>query len=287
MIDPDRDLSRLPHRTWSHSMRPPSRRSVVARVAAAVAASSLIAVALISSPAGAHEGTAVITVDSQTVEGTSVDYVVRAVWDNDGHAAADATATVVAESPTGERLGPVPMEPTDDDGRYAATLDFPGPGDWNVRFTVVTPPGTLEITQTVPPTDEPVASTEPAADPEPGSTSSVAATEDTTTSAAPLDAEPTSASADEGRPTSSASAALFFFILAAIILGACTIAYRSRGTRRAQQAARTASASARNGSGNDTTNDAESAPSSSAGDGGANTPATGDAEADTGDGTTD
>ncbi len=158
------------------------------------------------------------------------------MWDNDGHAAADATATVVADSPTGERLGPVPMEPTDDDGRYTATLDFPSPGDWNVRFTVVTPPGTLEITQTVPSTDAPVATTETTADPEQSATSAASDVE-MTDSTAPLDAEPASASAAEERPTSNAGAALFFFIVAAIILGACLLAYRSRGTRQAQQQA--------------------------------------------------
>jgi hypothetical protein len=259
---------------------------VLARVVAAVAVSSLTAIAFISSPAGAHDGAAVITVESQAVEGTSVDYVVRAVWDNDGHAAADATATVVAESPTGERVGPVPMEPTDDDGRYTATLQFPSAGDWNVRFTVVTPPGTLEITQTVPPTDAPVATTDTTADPEGSTSSSVAAADATTSSNPPLDAAPASASTDEGRPTSSASAALFFFIVAAIVLGACTIAYRSRGTRRAQQAARTASAAATNGSGDATTNDAESPSPSPAEDVGADPPTSGDSEADT-RGTTD
>lgn len=267
-------------------MHPPSRRSVLTRFVSAVAASSLLAVAVISSPAGAHEGTAVITVESQTVEGTSVDYVVRAVWDNDGHAAADATATVVADSPTGERLGPVPMEPTDDDGRYTATLDFPSPGDWNVRFTVVTPPGTLEITQTVPSTDAPVATTETTADPEQSATSAAADVE-ATDSTAPLDAEPASASAAEERPTSNAGAALFFFIVAAIILGACLLAYRSRGTRQAQQQASRTTTTDETTDPGDTTDGATSPSDSSIGEDGADTAVAGDSTIDTGGGTTD
>jgi hypothetical protein len=216
-------------------MHPPTR-GTAGRLLAVAVASSFFAIAA-TSPAAAHDGTAVITAESQTIKGTSVDYVVRAVWDNDGHAAADATATVVAESPSGDRVGPVPMEPTDDDGRYTATVDFPSPGDWNVRFTVVTPPGTLEITQTIPAVDAGGA-TQAVPTPTPESTStSVAAAEDGSASSAVDGAESAAVSQTEERerPTSTAGAALFFFIVAAIILGGCLLAYRSRGQRQAQR----------------------------------------------------
>jgi hypothetical protein len=214
-------------------------RGTAGRLLAVAVASSFFAIAA-ASPAAAHDGTAVISAESQTIDGMSVDYVVRAVWDNDGHAAADATATVVAESPSGDRVGPVPMEPTDDDGRYAATVAFPSPGDWNVRFTVVTPPGTLEITQTIPAVDAGGA-TQAVPAPTPESTStSVAVTADAAASAVD-GAESAAASQNEERerPTSTAGAALFFFIVAAIILGGCVLAYRSRGQRQAQRGTRT------------------------------------------------
>ncbi len=124
------------------------------------------------------------------------------------------------------------MEPTDDDGRYAATLDFPAAGDWNVRFTVVTPPGTLEITQSIPATDDVAAPTTATT-----TSQDTPTTNDTTASA--VAAEPETAPAPqndaEQRPTSNTSAALFFFIVAAIIFGACLLAYRSRGERSARQ----------------------------------------------------
>jgi len=216
-------------------MHPPTR-SIAARLLVVAVASAFFAIAA-ASPAAAHDGTAVITAESQTIQGTSVEYVVRAVWDNDGHAAADATATVVAESPSGDRVGPVPMEATDDDGRYTATVDFPSPGDWIVRFTVVTPPGTLEITQTIPAADAGDA-TQTVPRPTSDSTStSVAAAEDAAASTVVDVAESATPSQnrERERPTSNAGAALFFFIVAAIILGACVLAYRSRGQRQAQR----------------------------------------------------
>jgi hypothetical protein len=210
-------------------------RGTAGRLLAVAVASSFFAIAA-ASPAAAHDGTAVITSESQTIKGTSVDYVVRAVWDNDGHAA-DATATVVAESPSGDRVGPVPMEPTDDDGRYTATVDFPSAGDWNVRFTVVTPPGTLEITQTIPAVAGGAPEAVPTPTPESTSTS-VAVTADAAASTVVDGAERAAASQNRERPTSTAGAALFFFIVAAIILGGCVLAYRSRGRRQAQRPTR-------------------------------------------------
>lgn len=215
-------------------MHPPTR-SIAARLLVVAVASAFFAIAA-ASPAAAHDGTAVITAESQTIQGTSVEYVVRAVWDNDGHAAADATATVVAESPSGDRVGPVPMEPTDDDGRYAATVDFPSPGDWNVRFTVVTPPGTLEITQTIPAADAGDATqTVPRPTPESTSTSAAAAEDAAASTVDGAESAAVSQTEERERPTSTAGAALFFFIVAAIILGGCVLAYRSRGQRQAQR----------------------------------------------------
>ena len=216
-------------------LRPLLPRHLVAAMATVAAV-----VLLVSPTVAAHDGSATITAESTAPGGErSVEYVIRAVWNNDGHAAVDATATAIAESSTGERLGPVPMQAVDDDGRYTATLDFPSAGQWTVRFTVVTPPGTLELAQTIPaapPTSTPAAA---AADP----TSAAEPPETTTTPDSAANTASESAAAENGeRPTSTASAALFFGIMAVIILGACTVAFRSRGARRANAARRAAAA---------------------------------------------
>lgn len=215
-------------------------RLLVPRHLVAAMATAAAVVLLVSPAVAAHDGGATITAETTAPAGDrSVAYVIRAVWNNDGHAAVDATATVVAESSTGERLGPVPMQPVDDDGRYTATLDFPSAGQWTVRFTVVTPPGTLELAQTIPaatPTpSSPGAATDPTSTAEPPETT---ATPDsaTDTESAPIPAE------GGERPTSTASAALFFGIMAAIVLVACVVAFRSRGARRANAARRAAAA---------------------------------------------
>ena len=64
-------------------------------------------------------------------------YEVELVFVADGHPAADATVTAVAEL-AGATVGPVTMQPTGADGHYTATLTFPSAGQWNVRFTGVT-----------------------------------------------------------------------------------------------------------------------------------------------------
>lgn len=196
----------------------------------------LVAAALLSvlggaAPVSAHEGRAVVTLEENApVTDTSVRYQVRAVWDNDGHPAADATVTAVAEGPDGERVGPIPMDPVDDDGRYATTVQFPGPGAWTVRFTVVTPPGSLERSETVP---VPVAPTDPGGTGEP---STSPANPTTTSTSAPAQTTPpdtgdVAATDADDEGSSSSGAAVFFFVTAAVILGACILAYRSRHKR--------------------------------------------------------
>jgi len=102
------------------------------------------------SPAAAHDGEGAFTVDSaEPADGTAVHYVVRLTWTNDGHLALDATVTATAVAPDGTPSTPVPLTAVDQDGRYEATVEFPGAGDWTVRFTAVTPPSTLEQPQVV------------------------------------------------------------------------------------------------------------------------------------------
>jgi len=95
-------------------------------------------------PAAAHEGEAVIAVETVEPTDLSVRYVVRVTWSNDGHPATDAVVTATAVAPDGTQTTPVTMTPIDADGRYEGTVEHPAPGAWTVRFTVVEPPGTLD-----------------------------------------------------------------------------------------------------------------------------------------------
>jgi hypothetical protein len=95
-------------------------------------------------PAAAHEGEAVIAVETVEPTDLSVRYVVRVTWSNDGHPATDAVVTATAVAPDGTQTTPVTMTPIDADGRYEGVVEHPAPGAWTVRFTVVEPPGTLD-----------------------------------------------------------------------------------------------------------------------------------------------
>ncbi len=207
----------------------PNNRNRLAGNAGALSLVAVVAVAsLVFAPAAsAHDGRAIVTLENASpVAETSVQYTVRAVWDNDGHPAADATVTVVAEGPDGARVGPVPMVALDTDGRYQATVEFPGTGEWSVRFTIVTPPGSLERTETLP-----VAATDATV---PVTSAAPPTTSVPSTTAAPTTSEPATdvaARSSEEEGSSSGGAAVFFFVTAAIILGACLLAYRSRSKR--------------------------------------------------------
>ena len=115
-------------------------------VAAVLAASVLLAA---GPPAGAHDGDAIIVMEAAHPAGTSVHFIVRVTWEDDGHPAEDATVTATAESLAGDQLTPVPLAPEDDDGRYSGPVEFPSAGAWTVRFTSIRPNGTLEQIQEV------------------------------------------------------------------------------------------------------------------------------------------
>lgn len=110
-----------------------------------------------AAPAGAHDGDAVIAVEAAHPAGTGVHYIVRVTWQNDGHAAADATVTATAVGSDGTQLTPVTLTSADSDGRYSGVVDFPAPGSWTVRITSIEPTGTVEQPQVVapPPTTAP------------------------------------------------------------------------------------------------------------------------------------
>jgi len=115
-------------------------------VAAVLAASVLLTT---GPPAGAHDGDAIIVMEAAHPAGSSVHFIVRVTWENDGHPAEGATVTATAESLAGDQLTPVPLAPEDDDGRYSGPVEFPSAGAWTVRFTSIRPNGTLEQIQEV------------------------------------------------------------------------------------------------------------------------------------------
>jgi hypothetical protein len=135
----------------------PHRRgpTAVAWFAAAVATIGLalgLLVGLLVSPAGAHDGKGIVTVEATHPAGaTAVHYIVRVTWENDGHPAADATVTAAAVGSDGTTLTPVTLAPADDDGRYAGVVEYPEAGSWTVRFTSIDPTGTAERSEEIAP----------------------------------------------------------------------------------------------------------------------------------------
>lgn len=115
-----------------------------------VAAAGVATVVLILSTgvAGAHEGNGVITVESATDGKDGANYTLRVTWENDGHPAADAVVTATAVDPAGTAQTPVAMTAVGD-GRYQAFVPLPQPGTWTVRFSVVEPTATSEVTRVV------------------------------------------------------------------------------------------------------------------------------------------
>lgn len=101
-------------------------------------------------PVTAHEGAGDLAIEeSSPVTDNQVRYVVRLISVNDGHGAVNATVTATAVAADGTAQTPVPLMAVDEDGRYAATITFPAPGTWTVRFTAVKPPAVLEQPATI------------------------------------------------------------------------------------------------------------------------------------------
>jgi hypothetical protein len=146
-----------------------------------------------ASPATAHEGPGILTMETDTPTGTSHRYVVRLVWENDGHPAARATTiTATPVAPGGAAQTPVTMTAVDDDGRFEGTVDLVEPGRWTVRITSINPVSTMEVPVDVAPpaTTTTTAPTTTTADPPP--------TTDTDTDAdEPVDTEDAASRTDD------------------------------------------------------------------------------------------
>ena len=133
------------------------------RARRSLAAAVLVVWAWSAGLAAAHEGKGALTLEQSTpVTDNQVRYVVRLVSVNDGHGAVNATVTATLLAADGTAQTPVRLAAVDEDGRYGATVTFPAPGAWTVRFTAVKPPAVLNqaatitapttTTTTVPPT---------------------------------------------------------------------------------------------------------------------------------------
>ena len=110
----------------------------------------LVAVALgtfLSSPASAHGGDPVITVDQVHPAQGSTHYFVRMTWE-DGDPITDGSLTATPIAPDGTEGDLVVLE-SSGDGIYQGAVAMDGPGTWTVRFTTVDPPGSMETTQVV------------------------------------------------------------------------------------------------------------------------------------------
>ena len=117
-----------------------------------LAVAVLVAQAWAAGPAAAHSGAGGLALEQATpVAESQIRYVVRLTSVNDGHGAVKATVTATLVVAGGAAQTPVPLTAVDEDGRYAATLTFPAPGAWTVRFTAVKPPAVLEQAATIAP----------------------------------------------------------------------------------------------------------------------------------------
>jgi hypothetical protein len=121
------------------------RSFMIAVVVAALAAAGL----LLPPPAGAQQGEGIINLEAAHPTGTSVHFIVRVTWENDGHPATDSVVTATARDSDGTELAPVTLAPIDDEGRYANAIDFGSPGTWMVRFASSEPTAASEVTATV------------------------------------------------------------------------------------------------------------------------------------------
>ena len=140
-----------------------SRRRITTLLAATVLV-PVLAIALgllaVAQPASAHGDDGAIEVVSVTVAAPlSLRVEANITFVGDGHAAPEATATVVAERAGAPAVGPVTLNASGPTGRYSATITLPSPGEWTLRLTSLSPTAVIERRETVaqPPTTSTVA----------------------------------------------------------------------------------------------------------------------------------
>lgn len=185
---------------------------------------ALVAAVIAASPAGAHDGDAVFAVEAvEPQPDGAIHYVVRVTWADDGHAALDTTVTATPVAGDGTTQTPVPMTAVDQDGRYEATVAFPNPGAWTIRFTSIDPNGTSEQAQEVAePTTTTTAST------------TTAAEEPTTTAATETDTETASASQSSDDDSSSGGGGVVVALVIAVLVVVAAAGYWFWRSQRSQ-----------------------------------------------------
>lgn len=151
---------------------------------------AVLAILLTPAPALAHDEQGEMTVTAaEQLDGGRLRVEVGIVYTNDGHPAEEATVTATLTGPSGEAVGPVPLERQEGTSLYRAEIEVPSPGAWTVALSATNPAATAETSidvaarTTTPPTDDtapPPDATTPAtvADDEPGVASPVAVAAD-------------------------------------------------------------------------------------------------------------
>jgi len=212
---------RLTGSPWSTSPRcPADYRDDVRRLALLTTPFLLFAVAIGHAPAAAaHGAEAALSVVSAEEQAGAVHYRVRVVYQNDGEPVPNVTPTAVAIAPDGAEAAPVTFAKADTAGEYEATVSFPAPGAWKVRFDVAEPEGSLTVDQAV------AASTTVAP------TTGAPTTEAPTTTGAPTTEAPTTtAASDDDDGESSGGAAVVVAALASgvVLMSAIVMSRRRR-----------------------------------------------------------
>jgi hypothetical protein len=212
--------------------RGPVLRVRVRRLLAAIGLSAVVlalsAVGL-TAPASAHEGPGILTVETDEPTPTGHHYVIRLVWENDGHPAArDTTITATPFAPDGAPQTPIAMTPVDDDGRFEATVEMTQPGAWRIQFTSVSPVATVDhpVEVAAPTTTSTTATTTTAEEGEDSAASGSGSEEETA-------ADPTASRASDEDDDSSGGAIALIVIAIGVVAALAIAGYsilRRRGT---------------------------------------------------------
>lgn len=193
----------------------------------------LTALAATQAPARAHgDDGAIEVVRAEPVGSSTVAFEIALTFTNDGDPADGATATVVAEhAASGTSVGPVPLEPTGEPGRYAAAVTLTEPGEWQVRFSSLSPVATLVVPHTVAAAPEPPTTTAPPTTVAPTTTApdTMPTTDD---GEQPENGEVTTArdAADDDDDGSSAGVVIGVVVIVIAVIGGVAYALRRRAS---------------------------------------------------------
>lgn len=100
----------------------------------------VLAVLVFAAPAAAHGGDPAFTVEQTHPDDTSVHYIIRMVWANDGDPIDGKVVTATPTAPDGTAGVPVTLTGSGD-GRYEGTIEMPTAGSWPVTFASPDPEG--------------------------------------------------------------------------------------------------------------------------------------------------